>query len=136
LAALAVPAGDSRRPGRDEEYGVMFDAMTALDLPGFSATVFLTNLFEIRANSKSCSNCPGSLRSSEESKPQVGASTDHHTHEENQSVHGTPRRGCSRPCARFHGRGRADQVPVLARLTKQGLFMHCRNEVRHSLPAS
>lgn len=25
----------------------MFDAMTALGLPGYSATVFLTNLFEI-----------------------------------------------------------------------------------------
>ena len=36
-----------RRPGKEEEYGVMFDAMTALGLPGFSATVFLTNLYEI-----------------------------------------------------------------------------------------
>ena len=36
-----------RRPGQEEEYGVMFDAMTAINLPGFSATVFLTNLFEI-----------------------------------------------------------------------------------------
>ena len=36
-----------RRPGKEEEYGVMFDAMTALGLPGFSAAVFLTNLYEI-----------------------------------------------------------------------------------------
>lgn len=34
-----------RRPGQTEEYGVMFDAMTAISLTGYSATVFLTNLF-------------------------------------------------------------------------------------------
>ena len=33
-----------RRPGQDQEYGVMFDAMTACEITGFSATVFLTNL--------------------------------------------------------------------------------------------
>lgn len=36
-----------RRPGKEEEYGILFDAFTACDLPGYSATVFLTNLFEI-----------------------------------------------------------------------------------------
>ena len=32
---------------REEEYGVLFDAMTTLGLPGFSATVFLCNMFEV-----------------------------------------------------------------------------------------
>lgn len=36
-----------RRAGKEEEYGVMFDALTACDLAGFSATVFLTNLYEM-----------------------------------------------------------------------------------------
>src|ERR1700730_2190329 len=34
-----------RLPGQPEEYGVLFDAMGSHDLPGYSATVFLTNLF-------------------------------------------------------------------------------------------
>ena len=38
-----------RRPGQDQEYGVMFDAMSACGVPGFSATVFATNLFELPA---------------------------------------------------------------------------------------
>jgi hypothetical protein len=33
------------RPGQPMEYGVMFDAMGTCGLPGFSATVFLTNVF-------------------------------------------------------------------------------------------
>jgi hypothetical protein len=33
-----------RRPGQEQEYGVLFDAMTACEITGFSATVFLTNL--------------------------------------------------------------------------------------------
>ena len=36
-----------RRPGKEEEYGVMFDALTACNLPGYSATVFITNVFQI-----------------------------------------------------------------------------------------
>ena len=42
-----------RRPGEgeseDEELGLMFDARTVCDLCGYSATVFLTNLFTIPA---------------------------------------------------------------------------------------
>lgn len=34
-----------RRPGQPEEYGVVADLFHALHLPGYSATVFLTNLF-------------------------------------------------------------------------------------------
>jgi hypothetical protein len=34
-----------RLPDRPPEYGVLFDAMGSHDLPGYSATVFLTNLF-------------------------------------------------------------------------------------------
>jgi hypothetical protein len=34
-----------RTPGQAEEYGVMFDAMTAMNLTGYSATVFFTSLF-------------------------------------------------------------------------------------------
>src|SRR5271154_5306466 len=34
-----------RLPGQPEIFGVLFDAMGANDLPGYSATVFLTNLF-------------------------------------------------------------------------------------------
>jgi hypothetical protein len=34
-----------RRPGREEELGVVFDALGACDLPGYSTTVFLTNLY-------------------------------------------------------------------------------------------
>lgn len=30
-----------------QELGVMFDAFATLDMPGYSATVFLTNLFEM-----------------------------------------------------------------------------------------
>ena len=33
-----------RRPGQDQEYGVLFDAMTACGITGYSATVFMTNL--------------------------------------------------------------------------------------------
>jgi hypothetical protein len=33
-----------RRPGQ-EELGVVFDALGACDLPGYSTTVFVTNLF-------------------------------------------------------------------------------------------
>jgi len=36
-----------RSPGKEEEYGVLFDAMGALELTGFSATVFFTNMFEL-----------------------------------------------------------------------------------------
>ena len=38
-----------RKPGQEQEYGVMFDAMTACDLPGFSASVFITNMFAMPA---------------------------------------------------------------------------------------
>ena len=34
-----------RRPGQEEEYGILFDAKTACELPGYAATVFLCNLF-------------------------------------------------------------------------------------------
>ncbi len=34
-----------RRPGREEEYGVVYDAFHAEGLTGYSATVFLVNLF-------------------------------------------------------------------------------------------
>jgi hypothetical protein len=34
-----------RRPGQEEEYGVLFDAKTVCGQLGLSATVFLTNLF-------------------------------------------------------------------------------------------
>jgi hypothetical protein len=34
-----------RLPDKLEEYGVLFDAMGSHELPGFSAAVFLTNLF-------------------------------------------------------------------------------------------
>jgi hypothetical protein len=34
-----------RRPGCEEELGVVFDALGACDLAGFSSTVFATNLF-------------------------------------------------------------------------------------------
>lgn len=34
-----------RRPGQDEELGVVFDALGAYGLAGYSATVFKTNLF-------------------------------------------------------------------------------------------
>ena len=34
-----------RRPGRDEELGVLFDALNACGLAGFSTTIFLTNMF-------------------------------------------------------------------------------------------
>ena len=33
-----------RRPGAEEECGVLYDALHALGRPGYSATVFLTNL--------------------------------------------------------------------------------------------
>jgi len=36
-----------RRPGQEEEYGVLFDALSACNVPGFSATVFLTNVHTI-----------------------------------------------------------------------------------------
>jgi hypothetical protein len=36
-----------RLPGKVEQYGVMFSAMECCNLPGYSATVFLTNLFLI-----------------------------------------------------------------------------------------
>src|SRR4051794_7827886 len=36
-----------RRPGREEELGLLFDAVSALGLYGYSATVFSGNLFEI-----------------------------------------------------------------------------------------
>ena len=38
-----------RRPGHEEEYGVLLDALGACGLPGRSATVYLTNLFEMPA---------------------------------------------------------------------------------------
>lgn len=34
-----------RRRIEEEEYGVLFDALQAADLPGYSSTVFLTNLY-------------------------------------------------------------------------------------------
>jgi hypothetical protein len=34
-----------RRTKGAEEYGILFDALAASDLPGYSATVFFTNLF-------------------------------------------------------------------------------------------
>jgi hypothetical protein len=34
-----------RRPGAEEEYGVLLDALGAFGVPGFSATVVLSNLF-------------------------------------------------------------------------------------------
>jgi hypothetical protein len=36
-----------RNPGVEEEYGVMFDAIGFCGKPGYSATVFLTILFEM-----------------------------------------------------------------------------------------
>jgi hypothetical protein len=36
-----------RRPGHEEEYGVLLDALGACGLPGRSATVYLANLFEL-----------------------------------------------------------------------------------------
>jgi hypothetical protein len=36
-----------RRTGRTEELGVLFDAWGSLDLTGYSATVFLTNLLTL-----------------------------------------------------------------------------------------
>ena len=36
-----------RLPDKPEEYGVLFDAMGSAELPGYSATVFLTNFFAI-----------------------------------------------------------------------------------------
>jgi hypothetical protein len=38
-----------RRLGRDAELGLVFDALNACDLAGYSATVFLTNLFLLPA---------------------------------------------------------------------------------------
>jgi hypothetical protein len=34
-----------RRRGGEEELGVLYDALRARDLPGYSCTIFLTNLF-------------------------------------------------------------------------------------------
>jgi hypothetical protein len=34
-----------RRPGQEEELGLLFDALGRSNLTGFSATVFLSNLF-------------------------------------------------------------------------------------------
>jgi hypothetical protein len=34
-----------RRPGADEEHGVLYDALHARGQTGYSATVFVTNLF-------------------------------------------------------------------------------------------
>jgi hypothetical protein len=36
-----------RRPGIEQELGVLFDALGACDLAGLSATVLLANLFEL-----------------------------------------------------------------------------------------
>ena len=36
-----------RHPGREEDLGVVFDARRAAGLTGYSATVFLTNLFTL-----------------------------------------------------------------------------------------
>jgi hypothetical protein len=36
-----------RRPGRPDELGVVVDLWRACGLPGYSATVFLANLFEL-----------------------------------------------------------------------------------------
>ncbi len=36
-----------RRPGQEVELGVVFDALHACGLTGYSATVFLSNLFEL-----------------------------------------------------------------------------------------
>ena len=36
-----------RRPGHDEELGVLYDALHARGLAGFACTVFLTNLFTL-----------------------------------------------------------------------------------------
>jgi hypothetical protein len=36
-----------RTPGKEEELGVLIDVVSALDLPGYSATVFLTNIFQL-----------------------------------------------------------------------------------------
>lgn len=36
-----------RHPDKEEEFGVLFDALNACDLPGYSATIFLTTLFEV-----------------------------------------------------------------------------------------
>ena len=38
-----------RWPGREPELGIVFDAFHACDLAGYSATVFLTNLFLLPA---------------------------------------------------------------------------------------
>jgi hypothetical protein len=38
-----------RRPDHEEEYGVLLDALGACGLPGRSATVYLSNLFELPA---------------------------------------------------------------------------------------
>jgi hypothetical protein len=34
-----------RKPGRENELGLVFDALHAADLPGLSCTVYLSNLF-------------------------------------------------------------------------------------------
>jgi hypothetical protein len=39
-----LPLG-RRRPGQEEEYGVLFDALGACNRTGFSATVWLSNVF-------------------------------------------------------------------------------------------
>ena len=36
-----------RSEGVDEELGVLFDALGTCSVPGYSATVFLTNLFDL-----------------------------------------------------------------------------------------
>jgi hypothetical protein len=36
-----------RQPGKVEEYGVLYDCWTKAGRPGYRATVFLTNLFEL-----------------------------------------------------------------------------------------
>jgi len=36
-----------RKPGQEDEYGVLFDAKTTCGLLGYSSTVFLCNYFEL-----------------------------------------------------------------------------------------
>jgi hypothetical protein len=35
-----------RRPGQEEEYGLLYDAFNVSDKTGYSSTVFLVNLFQ------------------------------------------------------------------------------------------
>jgi len=61
-----------RRPGHDTELGLVFDALHACDLAGYSATVFLTNLFLIPATLKQFLALPRETFDSAEELAQAG----------------------------------------------------------------